>query len=74
MSQVVSKAEFSRMAGVSAAAVTNAAKKSLAPAMVGKRVDSAHAAAIEYIRRNVASNPVREKPTADIRIQGCAVG
>ncbi len=49
MQKLVSKAEFSRIAGVSGTAITKAAKFSLRSAMVGKRVDSAHPAAVAVL-------------------------
>ena len=48
---LVTRSEFARKAGRSPGAVTKAAKKSLAPATVGKRIDISHPAAIEYIKK-----------------------
>lgn len=47
----VSKSEFARLAGVTAAAVTKAAKGPLLAAMDGKRVDAAHPLAVEYVAK-----------------------
>lgn len=47
----VNKSEFARLAGVSAAAVTKAAKGPLLAAMDGKRVDVAHPVAVEYLAK-----------------------
>lgn len=49
--QLVSCAEFSRRAGVSSAAITQACKpgKALAAARVGKRIDAAHPDAVAYL-------------------------
>ena len=46
---LVSKAEFARLSGVSAASITKAVKSSLVPAMVGKRIDANHEAAAQYL-------------------------
>jgi len=48
---LVTRSEFARKAGRSPGAVTKAAKKSLAPATVGKRIDAGHPAALEYIKK-----------------------
>jgi len=50
--KLISKFEFSKRCGVSAAAVTKACKNSLAPAMVGKRIDAAHTKAVEYAEKH----------------------
>ncbi len=49
--KLVNKSEFARLAGVSAAAVTKAAKGPLLAAMDGKRVDAAHPLAVEYLAK-----------------------
>lgn len=49
--KTVTRSEFARMAGVAPASVTAACKKSLAPALIGKRIDAAHPAAVEYLNK-----------------------
>lgn len=51
--KLTTRAELSRMAGVSAAAVTKACNAALKPAVVGKRVDLTHPAAIKYLQKKV---------------------
>ena len=46
---LISKAELSRLAGVTAGAVTKAIKKDLHVAMTGKRIDANHPKVVEYI-------------------------
>lgn len=66
----ISKSEFARLCGVTAAAVTKATREGgeLWPAMDGKRVDSAHPIAVEFRERNLARKsgvkPERKKPAA----------
>lgn len=59
--KLTSRTEFAALAGVSAAAVTNACKSALLPAVDGKRIDAAHPAAVAYIeKQQLAQTP----PTA----------
>ena len=48
--KLVSRVEFSRQAGVSAAAVTKACNNALKDAVEGKRIDVAHPSAVLYLR------------------------
>jgi hypothetical protein len=67
---LVSRAELSRRAGRSRAAVTIAAKAELAPAVVGRQMDAAHPAARLFVARGamaptspaVATTTSSEKP------------
>lgn len=52
--KLVSKSEFARMAGVSAAAVTKACNNALYPAVEGKRIDISHPLAAEYLDSKVS--------------------
>lgn len=45
---IISQSEFARWIGVSPAAISAVSKRSLKPAMVGKKVDASHPAAINY--------------------------
>tara|TARA_R110000744_G_scaffold371350_2_gene482304 strand:- start:2026 stop:2880 length:855 start_codon:yes stop_codon:yes gene_type:complete len=47
--KLISRAEFARQAGVSGAAVTKACSSILKDAVVGKRLDAAHPAALQYL-------------------------
>ena len=47
--KLVSRAEFARQAGVSAAAVTKACNNILKDAVEGKRIDAAHPSAVSYL-------------------------
>ncbi len=47
--KLVSRAEFARQAGVSAAAVTKACNNILKDAVDGKRIDAAHPSAVSYL-------------------------
>lgn len=66
MSQLLKRVDFAQLAGVSPAAMTKACApgKQLHPAMVGKRIDAAHPAALEYLNgragmpTGVAKQPV----------------
>jgi len=63
--QLLTRSEFARLAGVSPAAVTKAAKKSLAPAVRGDRLDAGHPAAAAYLdRRRARAKPPQLEPTA----------
>lgn len=53
----VSRAEFARIAGVSSAAITNAAKRKLAPACVADRIDLDHPAARKYLGKRGRTAP-----------------
>jgi hypothetical protein len=50
--RLVSRAEFSRLVGVSSAAIAKAIKGCLAPAYTGRKIDTRHAAARAYARRH----------------------
>ncbi len=54
---LVSKSQFSIMAGVSAAAITKACGKALAGALVGKRIDANCKAAQNYINKQTKPPP-----------------
>lgn len=45
------KTSFAKVAGVSDAAVSKATRRALRPALVGKRIDADHPAAVEYVER-----------------------
>ena len=62
--KLVSKAEFARMAGVSAGAVTKAIANGLSKAMQGKRIDANHVSALEYVKSKTENKP--ESPAAGI--------
>lgn len=63
--RLVSKAEFARMAGISAAAVTKACRGILKPSVDGKRIDAAHPQAVEYLEsKGWAPTPEIEKPVS----------
>ncbi len=70
MRELISRSEFARRAGVSAAAVTKAANKKLKPACVGKRIDFNHAKAKEYIANQLGDTTpsqeekAKKKPSA----------
>jgi hypothetical protein len=54
MPPLVTKLEFSKLCGVSQPAVVNATKKrTLKPAMVGKKLDIAHPSAVRYIKTQI---------------------
>lgn len=56
-STLVTRAEFARIAGVSAAAVTKACRRRLAPACVGRRVALEHPAASAYLAARGSQGP-----------------
>jgi len=77
--QLVSRARFAKLAGVSRAAVTKACRKSLSPACDGVQVDAAHPAAVCYLARvvrdaagalttraEIASRPATPPTAADV--------
>ena len=59
MTQLVSRSEMARQAGVSAAAVTKVCKTLLAAACVGKRIDLEHQAAIEYLKNRAPASTAK---------------
>lgn len=63
MPKLVSRAELSRIAGVSDVAISKACKRALAPACVGVRVDLDHPAVVAYLQRRAA--PEQPAPTAN---------
>ncbi len=65
--KLISKAEFSRIAGVSGAAVTKACNKFLKPAMVGKRIDAGHTLSLEYLKKKGRSLPDDKAKPAYVR-------
>lgn len=67
MSQLLKRVDFAQLAGVSPAAMTKACApgKQLHPAMVGKRIDAAHPAALEYLNgRAGMPTGVAKQPTS----------
>jgi hypothetical protein len=60
MPRLISQAEFSRIAGVTEAAITKACKNQLAPARDGRRIDLDHPAARKYLKSKGVTPP---KPT-----------
>jgi hypothetical protein len=60
---LISKSEFARVAGVSAAAIGKAVKKQLVPALVRKDIDTNHPVAIEYVKIQEEKRSV--KPAGD---------
>jgi len=50
--ELVTRSEFARMAGVSAAAVTVACSKTLQPSLVGSRISVKHSSAINYLKKH----------------------
>lgn len=63
MTELVSKAEFSKICGLSRSAVTQACNKSLKEAMVGQRVDMAHTLAVAY-KKKALTPRVKPDPVA----------
>jgi len=63
--ELISKAEFARRAGVSSAAITKACGKSLTAAVVGKRIDAGHPAALAYLDAQI--------PQVDVVVNGRTV-
>ena len=51
--KIVTRIDFAALAGVSAPAVTRACTKVLRPAVVGRRIDAAHPAALQYIETQI---------------------
>jgi hypothetical protein len=59
---LTSKAEFARVAGVSGAAVSQSVLTFLAPAMVGKKIDTQHPAAVAYLKKRGVEIPTVPDP------------
>ena len=59
--KLISRSAFAKLAGVSPAAVTKACGSSLAAAIVGKRIDPGHVAAIDYVQQHADD---KRKPPA----------
>lgn len=57
MQRPISKAEFAKRCGISGGAVTKLIKGRLSVAMIGDRIDFAHAAAQEYYLEKTAARP-----------------
>lgn len=57
--RLVTKAEMSRLAGVSRAGVTKACRNSLLPALVGKLIDIDHELSIAYIKKGATQRPYK---------------
>lgn len=58
--QLVTRTQLAELAGVTPAAVSKSTKSgALAPAVVGKRVDASHPAALEYVRKHGGESAVR---------------
>ncbi len=55
--RTMSRAAFARLAGVSAMAISKAARKALKAACVGDRIDAAHPAAVAYLAAKPAQRP-----------------
>jgi hypothetical protein len=80
MSRLISRAELSRLAKVSGAAITKACKHQLGPACVGRRIDLDHAATVNYLAGKGAApteplDPPKnttDRPTARRRKPGSA--
>ena len=53
--KLVTRTKFAEMAGVSPAAITKAAAGALKAACDGKRIDAAHADAVEYLKNKTAT-------------------
>ena len=65
--KLVSKSEFARLAGVSAAAVTKALRSGLRDAADGKRIDANHPVAVKYIQDKAdAPTPSTTEPAPGI--------
>lgn len=65
--KLVSKSEFARKAGVSAAAITKALRGALGAAADGNRVDMAHPVAVKYLQDKAdAPTPITERPASGI--------
>lgn len=69
LKNLVSRSEFARRAGVSAAAVTQACRAALEPALSGKRIDLAHPAAVAYLERRLAESTPPPAEGIDCRYQ-----
>jgi hypothetical protein len=64
MPRLFSRAEFARLAKVSAAAITKAGKKQLAAAFVADRIDADHADAQKYLAsRGITQSAIARGPT-----------
>ena len=61
MARLFSRADFSRLAGVSDSAIAKACKHRLAPACIGSRIDVDHVSAVEYLADKGASPPPPEQ-------------
>lgn len=72
--KLVSKAEFARICGVTAGAVTKACRGELKEALFGSRVDMEHGTALEYLRNQKQSRPENSKitytPSYDVDTSG----
>lgn len=64
--KLVSRVKFAEMAGVSPAAVTKACKSSLAPAIVGKKIDAAHHVAMQYLGKKALAKTPPAAPGIDL--------
>lgn len=78
--KLVSRAEFARQAGVSAAAVTKACSSVLKETLTGKRIDAAHPAAVNYLETKVRDktpppasglDAIYEEAVAYCKTSGC---
>lgn len=63
--ELVTRAEFSRLCGVSDRAVTTAARGPLMAACVGSRIDKNHPTAVEYREKQTAPSPQELLPGVD---------
>lgn len=63
--KLVSKAEFSRMSGVSAGAVTKAIRNGLSAAMEGKRINANHHLAVAYVKNKTEEQQESPAPGID---------
>lgn len=57
MAELITKGELAKRAGVSPSAITKVCRGSVAPAMVGKKIDADHRSVIEYIARHAHIPP-----------------
>ncbi len=78
--KLVSRAEFARQAGVSAAAITKACSSVLKETLTGKRIDVAHPVAVKYLETKVRDktpppasglDAIYEEAVEYCKINGC---
>jgi len=61
---IITKAAFSRLGNVATSTVQSACKKHLKPAMIGKKIESTHEAAVAFLAKHKALQELEKKPEA----------